>query len=46
MNLAGRQGAAMKQSRLREPMPLWVWLALGLILLPAVAYFAGIILIE
>jgi hypothetical protein len=36
----------MKQSGLGEPMPLWVWLALGLLILGAVAYFAGYLVFE
>jgi len=36
----------MKQLGLREPMPLWVWLALGLLILGAFTYFAGYVVVE
>ena len=36
----------MKQSGLREPMPLWVWLALGLVILAGLAYFTGYLVFE
>jgi hypothetical protein len=36
----------MKQSGLREPVPLWVWLAIGLLILGAVAYFTGYLMVE
>ena len=36
----------MKQSGLREAMPLWVWLTLGLLILGAVVYFTGYLLVE
>jgi hypothetical protein len=36
----------MKQSGLREPMSLWVWLALGLIVLAMLAYVTGYFVIE
>jgi hypothetical protein len=37
---------AMKQSGLREPMPLWVWLAIGLMILAGLAYVTGYLMIE
>ena len=37
---------AMKQSGLREPMPLWVWLAIGLLILAGLAYVTGYLMIE
>jgi hypothetical protein len=43
---AGFWGLAMKQSGLREPMSLWVWLALGLIVLAMLAYVTGYFVIE
>ena len=36
----------MKQSGLREPAPLWVWLAIGLLIVAAVAYVTGYIMVE
>jgi hypothetical protein len=36
----------MKHSELRESTPLWVWLALGLLILAAVGYLAGYFLFE
>ena len=47
-NLAGpwHGGLAMKHSELRESTPLWVWLALGLLILAAVGYLAGYFLFE
>ena len=36
----------MKQSGLREPAPLWVWLALGFLMLPAAAYTIGYFVLE
>jgi len=36
----------MKQSGLREPMPLWVWLALALMIMAALAYVTGYLMIE
>jgi hypothetical protein len=44
--LPGFGGLAMKQSGLREPMSLWVWLALGLIVLAMLAYVTGYFVIE
>ena len=34
-------GEAMKQQRERESMPLWVWLALGLMAIGAATYLTG-----
>jgi phosphate/sulfate permease len=36
----------MKQSGLREPMPLWVWLAIGLMILAGLAYVTGYLMVE
>jgi hypothetical protein len=36
----------MKQSGLREPMPLWVWLAIGLMILAGLAYVSGYVMME
>jgi hypothetical protein len=36
----------MKQAGLREPMPLWVWLALALMILAAVTYVTGYFMVE
>jgi hypothetical protein len=44
--LPGLGRLTMKQSGLREPMPLWVWLAIGLLILGAVAYFTGYLMVE
>ena len=43
---AGVWELAMKQSGLREPMRLWVWLALGLMILGAAAYLTGYLMVE
>jgi hypothetical protein len=37
----GFEGEAMKQVQPRETMPLWVWLAIAILGMVAVAYFAG-----
>jgi len=37
---------AVKQSGLREPMPLWVWLAIGLMILAGLAYVTGYLMVE
>ena len=37
---------AMKQSGLREPMPIWVWLAIGLMILAGLAYVSGYLMVE
>jgi hypothetical protein len=37
----GFEGEAMKQVQPPETMPLWVWLAIAILGIVAVAYFAG-----
>ena len=37
---------AMKPSGLREPMPLWVWLAIALMILAGLAYVTGYLMVE
>jgi len=44
--LPGLGRLAMKQSGLREPMPLWVWVTLGLLILAVVAYLTGYLVLE
>jgi hypothetical protein len=46
IGLPGFGRLTMKQSGLREPMPLWVWLTLGLLILGAVVYFTGYLVVE
>jgi hypothetical protein len=37
---------AMKQQQERETTPLWVWLAFGLMIIGAVTYLTGYLMIE
>jgi hypothetical protein len=46
IGLPGFGRLTMKQSGLRETMPLWVWLTLGLLLIGAVVYFTGYLVVE
>ncbi|SHN80431.1 hypothetical protein [Bradyrhizobium erythrophlei] len=36
----------MKPSGLREPMPLWVWLAIALMILAGLGYVTGYLMVE